>query len=218
MSAMREEAELIARTLAGDDGAFAELVEPYEAKVYNLAFRMCANREDAFDLAQESFLKAYRSLARFKGKASFSTWLYRIASNTCLDQLRRVKRTGPRVSLDDPIETASGTLQREVADNTFEPEQLALRAEVGSEIRAAVAQLPPDHRMAILLREFQQLSYEEIAQAMGCSTGTVKSRINRARSALRDRLAAGELLPKTGVYSGGPDRRVAPGSVRGVDG
>ena len=215
---MREEAELIARTLAGDDGAFAELVEPYEAKVYNLAFRMCANREDAFDLAQESFLKAYRSLARFKGKASFSTWLYRIASNTCLDQRRRVKRTGPQVSLDDPIETASGTLQREVADNTFEPEQLALRAEVGSEIRAAVAQLPPDHRMAILLREFQQLSYEEIAQAMGCSMGTVKSRINRARTALRDRLAAGELLPKTGVYSGGLDRRVAPGSVRGVDG
>ncbi len=240
MSKSSPEAQLIARTLAGDDDAFAELVEPFESKVYNLALRMCGNREDAFDLAQESFLKAYRSLAKFKGEASFSTWLYRIVSNTCLDQLRRARRAGARVSLDDPIETEGGALHREVADTTFEPEQLALRSEAGAQIKAAVAELPPDHRMAILLREFQELSYEEIAQTMGCSMGTVKSRISRARTALRDRLAARELLPQAGVYSGGLDRRAkepsssmgtrqespggraaagsSPGPARGVDG
>lgn len=200
------ESELISRALLGDAEAFAELIQPFETKVYNLAYRMCGNREDARDLAQEAFLKVYRALGRFKGRSSFSTWLYRVVSNTCLDQLRRERRSGVAASLDDPVETETGGLKRELADSTFEPEQLAMRSEADAEIRAAVATLPPDHRLAVLLRDFEDLSYEEIARVMDCSLGTVKSRISRARSTLRDRLVRRELLPQAGVYNVSPAR------------
>jgi len=216
-----KEADLVARVIGGDGDAFAELVEPYEGKVYGLAYRMCGNREDAYDLAQEAFLKVYRALGRFKGDSSFSTWLYRVVANTCLDQLRRAKRSGPATSLDGPIETEKGGVKRELADATFEPESLTLRSEVATEIRTAVALLPPAHRLAILLRDYQDLPYEEIAQAMGCGLGTVKSRISRARALLRDRLVRRELLSQAGVYSVGPARAEPSASVarpaRGVD-
>lgn len=207
------EADLIARAVGGDGDAFGELVEPYEQKVYGLAYRMCGNRDDAYDLAQEAFLKTYRALDRFKGDSSFSTWLYRVVANTCLDQLRHARRSGPPVSLDDPISTENGGISRDVADTTFEPETMTLRSEVAREIRAAVALLPPDHRLAILLRDFEDLTYDEIAQAMGCGLGTVKSRISRAREALREHLARRELLPGVSVYSlspAGPRSRAAP--------
>jgi RNA polymerase sigma-70 factor (ECF subfamily) len=205
------EADLIARAVAGDGDAFAELVEPYESRVYNLAVRMCGDRETAFDLAQDVFLKAYRFLPRFKGEASFSTWLYRVASNTCLDQLRRRKRSLETLSLDDAVETESGSLRRTVADSSVEPEKLVLREEVRAEIRDAVVGLPLEQRLAVLLRDFEGLSYGEIAEVLGCSLGTVKSRINRGRAALRKRLAARELLPAAGVYSVGQGLRSAPG-------
>ncbi len=220
MNDREREADLIARAVAGDGEAFGDLVAPFEDRVYGLAYRMSGNREDAYDLAQEAFLKAYRALARFKGQSSFSTWLYRVVSNTCLDQIRRQKRCGPVTSLDDPVDTGGGTLLREAADTTFEPEQLALRSETAREIEAAVAGLHPDHRLAILLRDYEDLPYQQIAQAMGCSLGTVKSRISRARSTLRDRLAARELSVRPGVYSvepGGRPARSGSGPARGVD-
>ncbi|HCJ10476.1 MAG TPA: RNA polymerase subunit sigma-24 [Clostridiales bacterium] len=197
----------MARAVAGDGDAFAELVEPYESRVYNLAVRMCGDRETAFDLAQEVFLKAYRFLPRFKGEASFSTWLYRVASNTCLDQLRRRRRSPETLSLDDAVETGSGSLRRTVADSSLEPERLVLREEVRAEIRDAVTGLPLEQRLAVLLRDFEGLTYGEIAEALGCSLGTVKSRINRGRAALRERLTARELLPAAGVYSVGRSPR-----------
>lgn len=218
------EAELIARARAGDGDAFAELVRPFEGKVYNLALRMCGNREDAFDLAQESFLKVYRSLGRFRGTATFSTWLYRIVCNTCLDQLRRQRRAGIAASLDEPVEAEDGIVHREVADRTFEPEEAVLRTEVRREVIAAVRLLPAHHRLAIILRELEGLTYEEIAARTGTSLGTVKSRISRARSAVKDHLAARELLPAAGVYSldrgGGrsasdPAIRAGPGPAGG---
>lgn len=209
MNDRTQEADLIARAITGDDDAFGELVQPYEAKVYNLAFRMCGNREDAFDLAQEAFLKVFRALGRFKGDSLFSTWLYRIVSNTCLDQFRRQRRASVATSLDGPIETEAGSLQRELADPTCEPEEMAVRSETAAEIQAAIGSLPPDHRLAILLRDVQGLSYEEVALAMSCNLGTVKSRISRARAVLRDRLAAQELSPQAGVYSVGPSRPAA---------
>jgi len=195
------ESELIARAVVGDGGAFAQLIGPFEAKVYSLAYRISGNRDDAADLAQEAFLKVFRALGRFKGDSSFSTWLYRVVSNACLDQLRRRRRSVPVVSMDDPIDTDTGGLRRDVGDVTYEPEELALRAEVQAEIRAAVAGLPLDHRMAIVLRDFEGFSYEEIARVLGCNLGTVKSRISRARSTLRDRLRSRELLAHAGVYS-----------------
>lgn len=215
MNDRAKEAELIAKAVAGDGDAFGELVEPFEAKVYGLAYRMCGNREDACDLAQEAFLKAYRALARFKGQSSFSTWLYRVTSNTCLDQLRRERRAGSVASLNEPVDADGGVLEREVADSTYEPEQLALRSETAREIQVAVSSLPPDHRLVILLRDYEDLPYEQIALAMGCTLGTVKSRISRARSALRDRLASRELSARPGVYSVGPARPAAqPPSAR----
>ncbi len=201
-----QETELIARAVAGDGEAFGELVRPFEAKVYGLAYRMCGNRDDAYDLSQEAFLKVYRALGRFRGQSSFSTWLYRVVSNTCLDQMRRKKRSAAVASLDDPLDTESGVLQREVADSTFEPEQLALRSEVAAEVQSAVSHLAPDHRLAILLRDYQDMPYEEIASVMGCNLGTVKSRISRARAALRQRIDARELSTKAGVYSVGSAR------------
>jgi len=174
-----KEAGLIARAAAGDGEAFAELIRPYEQKVFNHAFRMCRDREEACDLAQEVFLKAYRALPRFRGGSSFSTWLYRITSNACLDQSRRRMRPPHTASLDDPIETASGELRRQVADSTSEPEKMALRSETTTEIMAAISALPPDQRLSIIYRELEGLSYEEIAEAMSCSLGTVKSRISR---------------------------------------
>jgi len=195
------ESELIARAVSGDGDAFAELVQPFEAKVYNLACRMCGSREDAYDLAQEAFLKVYRALGRFKGDSSFSTWLYRVVANTCLDQIRRTRRSGAVLSLDAPVDTEGGSLRREAADASFDPEDAALRAEVQREVRAVVLQLAPDHRLAIVLRDFEDFSYEEIADTLGWNPGTVKSRISRARAALRDRLVERELLPRPGVYS-----------------
>lgn len=209
MNDRTKEADLIARAITGDDDAFGELVQPYEAKVYNLAFRMCGNREDACDLAQEAFLKAFRALGHFKGESSFSTWLYRVVSNTCLDQFRRQKRAGATTSLDGPIETEAGSLQREFADPAYEPEEMAVRSETAAEIQAAIRSLPPDHRLAILLRDVEGLSYGEVALAMSCNLGTVKSRISRARAALRNRLVAQELSPQAGVYSVGPSRPAA---------
>ena len=219
------EAELIARAVAGDGQAFGELVRPYEARVYGLAYRICGHKEDAYDLAQEAFLKVYRALPRFRGGSSFSTWLYRVVANTCLDQLRRRKRSGTVVSLDDPLVTDGGRLGREVADKTLEPDEAVLRSETAREVQAAVSALPPDHRLAILLRDYEDLPYEQIALIMGCSLGTVKSRISRARSALRVRLGTGtaspELSARSGVYSGvSPTGRAGgPGSgpARGVD-
>lgn len=214
------EADLIARAVSGDGDAFADLVRPYESKIYSLAYRMCGDREEAFDLSQEAFLKAYRALGRFNGNASFSTWLYRVASNTCLDRLRRRQRSVPVVSLDETLETESGSLRRDVADTTFEPENIALRAEAAAQIRVAVAGLPGDQRLAIILRDFQGLSYEDIAATTGATLGTVKSRISRARAALRDHLAAKELLPQVSVYTDSPSPQAVPprrGPARGVD-
>jgi len=206
------EADLIARAVAGDGDAFAELAEPYEQKVYNLAYRMSRDREDAFDLAQEVFLKVYRALPRFRGNSSFSTWLYRITSNTCLDLARKHKRVPNTISLDDPVETTTGELRRQVADSSSEPERTAVRAEAASEIMTAISALPAEQRLSIVYRELEGLSYEEIAEALGCSLGTVKSRISRARAALKERLAARELLPTAGVYSVDPAPEVARAS------
>ncbi|MCL6581899.1 MAG: sigma-70 family RNA polymerase sigma factor [Firmicutes bacterium] len=198
-----QELELVARAAAGDGDAFGELVRPLEDKVYALAYRMCGDREDAYDLAQEALLKAYRALPRFGGRSSFATWLYRIVANTCLDRLRALRRAGPVVSLDNPLPTRSGELHREAADPTYDPERLTLAAEAEAEVQRALGRLSPDHRLVILLRDYEDRSYEEIAEIMGCSLGTVKSRLNRARAALRARLVQGELPSRPGVYSVG---------------
>lgn len=188
------EQELIQAARSGDQRAFAALVEANQAMVYSLAYRMTGNSEDAADLTQEAFLNAWRGLARFQGQASFSTWLYRLTSNACIDFLRREKRRSALSLTLEPDEEESR--QAEVSDERWSPEALLDRQESLQAVRRALGQLSDEHREVLLLRELEGLSYREIAQALGLEEGTVKSRIARARLALRDfLLQSGNFFP-----------------------
>ena len=172
--------EELARAAAkGNTLAFEELVRLHEKKVYALALRMCGNSEDAADVAQEAFLSAWRGLPSFRGEAGFSTWLYRLTSNAAIDQLRKGKRQREEASLDD------GDLPLDVPDRQPGPQEAAESAELQRAVADGLRELSEDHRQILLLREYQGLSYDEIAQALEVDLGTVKSRISRARRALR---------------------------------
>lgn len=166
----------------GDQDAFAQLVQRYEKRVFALAGRLCGNPEDAAEAAQEAFLSAWQGLPFFRGDASFSTWLYRLVSNACVDLLRRENRhrsnAGP--SLDD-----EETLL-ELPDQTLSPQLAAERSELRQQIEAGLQALPLAYRQVLVLREIHQLSYDEIADSLELDVGTVKSRINRARHKLRN--------------------------------
>lgn len=177
-----QEAAIVRKVLGGDANAFETLVLEYEKNVYNIALRMTGNSDDAADMTQEAFIKAYNSLQSFRGDSKFSVWLYRIVSNVCLDFLRSKNRR-PTVSLsveDDDGEDA----QLDVADESQSPELLLDRKLTRDSVRRGLDSLPPDYRQILLLREIQGLSYDEIAQALSLEVGTVKSRIFRARKRL----------------------------------
>lgn len=182
--------ELVRRAGGGDEDAFAELVRLHEKKVYNLALRICGNREDAADAAQEAFLSAWRGLPGFRGEAGFSTWLYRLTSNAAIDLLRRTRRQRAASSLDDE------SLRLDAVDEAPSPQARAEGEELREAVLAGFARLSEDHRQALTLRELQELSYEEIASVLEVDLGTVKSRISRARGALR------KILLKNGNLSG----------------
>jgi len=199
---------LVQRSLAGDTDAFGQIVERYQSKVYNLALRMTGNPEDALDMAQESFLRAFRSLKTFKGDSSFSTWLYRIANNIVLDELRK-RRRRPLVviSTDAFVAGDEGEHPLEFSGpKSLQPEEQVVRAERRQEIEQALQAISPEHRHILLLRDVEGFSYEEIADMLSINVGTVKSRLNRARLSLRERLIYAE-------HSGGDyvhrDRREA---------
>ncbi len=177
-----QEAQIVRRVLEGDVNAFEDLVTEHEKGVYAIAQRMTGNAEDAADMTQETFIKAYNSLSSFRGDSKFSVWLYRIATNVCLDFLRSRSRK-PTVSLsvedDDGEET-----QMDIADESQSPEQLLERGLTRDAVRRGLKSLSPEYRQILLLREIQGLSYEEIAEALVLEVGTVKSRIFRARKRL----------------------------------
>ena len=163
----------------GDQAAFGALVQKYQKKVYALAVRMCPTPELAEEAAQEAFLAAWQGLPFFRGDAAFSTWLYRLTSNACVDLMRKESRhQGP--SLDDE------TTGAEAADPAPTPEIAAEHRELREQIETGLRALSPEHREVLVLREVQQLSYNEIADALDLDLGTVKSRINRGRRQLRD--------------------------------
>lgn len=182
--------ELARRAGRGDEDAFSELVRLHEKKVYNLALRICGNQEDAADAAQEAFLSAWRGLPNFRGEAGFSTWLYRLTSNAAIDCLRRTGRRRESVSLDDR------ELGLDAVDGAPSPQAAAEGKELRQAVLEGLGQLSEDHRQALALRELQEMSYEEISAALGVDLGTVKSRISRARGALR------KILLKNGNLSG----------------
>jgi RNA polymerase sigma-70 factor (ECF subfamily) len=190
-----DEQDQIAAAQRGSLGAFNDLVRVYEQRVFNLCYRMLGDREAAADATQDTFLSAYRALARFRG-GSFKAWLLRIATNACYDQLRVLQRR-PTQSLNHMrhADDEEGELDLPDRDRTGNPEDRALQAELSREIQLALAQLPAEQRMALILLDIQGLSYEEIAVAMNTNLGTVKSRISRARYKMRDLLLGrGELL------------------------
>lgn len=178
-----DEIKYIKRAAAGDADAFEQLVVLYQPQVYRLAYRMTNHPEDAADLTQEIFLKAWTNLEKFEFKSAFSTWLYRLASNLCIDFLRNSRRK-PSVPLT--FEDAEGEEQRiEVIDPAPQPEDALLAAEQQEQLNAAMLDLEPEHRQILTLRVVNDLSYTDIAEILGIKEGTVKSRIARAREKLR---------------------------------
>lgn len=178
-----DERQVIQRVLDGDQEAFAGLVTAYEKQVYNLCLRMCGNPEDARDLSQEAFVKAWRGLQFYQFEAAFSTWLYRLTSNVCIDFLRRKKRAPQTVP---PLQNENGEdVEPEVADSLPSPEEQLLHRERQSQIAWAMGQLEPEFRQVLTLRVIQELSYEQIAEITELKVGTVKSRIARARWKLK---------------------------------
>jgi RNA polymerase sigma-70 factor (ECF subfamily) len=182
-----DEEGLVARAQAGDAQAFAELVERYERKIYRLARHITGNDEDAEDVLQETFLKAYENLPGFQGQSKFYTWLVRIAVNEALMKLRR-RKTGKMVSLDETIDTGEETMAREIAVWEDNPEEQYSREELRRILEEAIEALPPLYRTVFVLRDVDELSTEETALALGISVPAVKSRLLRARLQLRDKL------------------------------
>jgi RNA polymerase sigma-70 factor (ECF subfamily) len=179
------ESVLIRKAKNGDVHAFENLIEIHRKRVYNIALKMLHNQEDAYDITQEVFIRVFKSMKEFREEASFSTWIYRITKNACLDELRKRKNKAT-VSLDEDLETEDGAIKRQVEDCSPGPDALYESMELRDIVRTAIELLSDEHKFVIILRDLQGFSYEEIAKVLECPEGTVKSRINRARKALKE--------------------------------
>lgn len=179
---------------AGEREAFAVLVRRYQDRIYNLAYRYVGNHEDALDLTQETFIKAFAKLSEFRGRSKFYTWLYRIAVNVCIDFRRRrhinsVYWDDIKPSEMDPFEVDESAEHYDVPSEDGDPEGRVLGSELRMKVREAVESLPKQLKVVLLLREYDGMSYEEIARIVGCRVGTVKSRLFQARELLKRMLA-----------------------------
>lgn len=186
----RQEARLIARLRHQDMEAFEELVAQFERPVYSLCFRLLGDAEEARDAAQETFLKVYRGLGKFRGEAGLKTWIYRIAINQAMNQQRwwRRRHRDETVSLELSRSDSDRSLGSSLAGSSRNPEQLAIASERERTIMRALDAVKQEYKVALILREIEELSYEEIADALKISIGTVKSRIARGREEMRRRL------------------------------
>ncbi|MBQ3557674.1 MAG: sigma-70 family RNA polymerase sigma factor [Oscillospiraceae bacterium] len=187
------EQELVSRAKAGDDKAFEQLMLDNQTRIYNLTLRITGNPDDALDLAQEAFLNAWKGLKFFKGDSSFSTWLYRLATNACLDHLRKQKRRQD-VWLPQLVDEEDDSTP-DVPDERYRPDTEFEKWERLETLQQGLAQLSEEHRQVLVMRELDGLSYQEIGDILGLEAGTVKSRIARARLALR------KILLETGNFS-----------------
>jgi len=182
-----DESVLVTQAREGDTTAFGELVRRYENKIFRLAQHITQNREDAEDVLQETFLKAYEHLDQFQGNSKFYTWIVRIAVNQALMKLRR-RKTDKSVSIDENIDTGEDTIVREIAAWGEDPEQRFSREELGEILDTAIQSLEPPYRSVFVLRDIEDLSTEETAEALDLSIPAVKSRLLRARLQLREKL------------------------------
>ena len=176
---MKDQENIIARARRGDADAFEQLVVAYRDQVFRLALRMCGNEADADEVAQEAFLSAWKALPNFRGDSRFSTWLYQLTSHAAIDLMRREKR---QIAAEDITEVST-------PDPGPSPQQQAERSETRQAVRDAMGQLSPEYRQIVVLRFLQELSYEEIGAVLKLPPGTVKSRLNRAKSQLKDILS-----------------------------
>jgi RNA polymerase sigma-70 factor (ECF subfamily) len=179
--------ELVARSVQGDPESFNQLVLRWERSIYALAYRTLGRDEDARDICQETFLRAYRGLHAFKGQAKFSSWLYRIALNLCRDAMRRERRA-PLVAVPEGIDPTELAAQQPSPAPSVE--DLVAQAELGRHVAAVMRRLSDDQRTAILLKEYHGLTFQEIAEVMGCPLSTAKTRVYQGLSVLRCELAA----------------------------
>lgn len=191
MAKVDEDLDLVLRSKKGDMSAFGELVERYQSLVINFCYRMVGNREDAEDIAQETFLRAFAAIGRFQPRAKFSTWLLTIAKNLTLNLIRNERRRLKRVdSTGSPDESVPVV---DLAPNGKPgPDEVVLREERARYVRLALRDLSDTHRTIIVLRDFEGMAYEEIAGIMGCRKGTVKSRLSRARERLKEILLSSD--------------------------
>ncbi len=183
-----DELTLVQQAKDGDLEAFSELVRRYDRNIFRIAQHITHNEEDAQDVVQDAFFKAYRNLEQFQGNSKFYTWLVRIAVNEALMKLRK-RRNDRTVSIDEDVETDEGSMPREVADWSPNPEQLYGTSELGDILKKTIQGLPPGFRTVFVLRDIEGLSTEETAEMLGLSVPAVKSRLLRARLQLRERLA-----------------------------
>jgi RNA polymerase sigma-70 factor (ECF subfamily) len=179
--------ELLERCRAGDETAFDDLVLRHQQRAFNVAFQLLRDHEDATEVAQDAFVRIYRSIGDFRGECEFTTWLHQIVVNLARNKHRWWKRRGRQasVSLDGTVETADGEVPVQIADNTDAPDVQAVRTEFVELLRRHMNELPRKFREVLVLRNVDNLNYEQIAEVLECSVGTVKSRIARAREALR---------------------------------
>ena len=182
-----QESELIKKAKKGDIAAFEELVRLHEKKVYTIAYKYMGNYEDAGDITQETFIKAYQVIETFRGEASFGTWVYRIAANKALDELRKRKKF-QITSLEEEIELEAGSVSKEIAGEDATPEEYYLQQETGEYLQQLLNEMREEYKVVIIMREVEGRTYEEIAKALDCSLGTVKSRLSRARNHLKEKI------------------------------
>ena len=191
------DASLVARVQAGESSAFEELYERYKTKVYNTAYRVTGNAADAADVTQEVFLNIFRKIGLFEFRSSFSTWVYRMSVNASIDRYRKVTRH-PTVSTDDETFQETRAFKAMADEKAAGADEESAKKEFDVQIQEVMSLLPSKLRTAVVLRYVQDLSYEQVAQVLGCSQGTVKSRLNRAHAKLK------KLLKR--VVQGGDDR------------
>lgn len=184
----KEDVLLVERCKQGDQIAFGQLVRKYQNSVYSLCRKMVRNPEEARDLTQEAFVKTFANLDRYNPIYAFSSWLFKITSNLCIDHIR--KQRVKVFSIDDPVDGEEGPMFRELTDPRSTPDEVSERRELRYALRAAIEQLPAHYRVILLLRHQDQLSYDEISQTLEIPLGTVKARIHRAREGLKTHLEA----------------------------